>query len=202
MTTAITSRQATGDLKREIKLQAIILASYIALLWALELVDSAVFRGGLDGLGIHPRSPAGVWGILAAPFLHGGFGHLAANTAPLAVLAWFVMLRETRHFFIVGAISAVIGGLGIWLFGGAGTVHIGASITIFGFLGYLLFRGWFDRNFASILGSLVVALLYGSLVLGMLPGRPGISWEGHLFGFAGGALAARLLRQRRAPVSR
>jgi membrane associated rhomboid family serine protease len=87
----------------------------------------------------------------------------------------------------------IVGGFGVWLFGVPGSVHIGASILIFGYLGFLLLRGYFQRNFVSIFLSIIVSFLYGGLVLGMLPFSPGISWEGHLFGFLGGVLAAKLI---------
>jgi membrane associated rhomboid family serine protease len=189
-------KAAAVELRRELKLQATLMVGFVGLLWAIELVDQVVFRGALDSLGIRPRSMSGLYGIPLAPLLHGGFGHLAANTVPLIVLGWMVMLRETRDIFVVTLLSTLVGGAGVWLVGGAATVHVGASILIFGYLGYLLLRGWFDRGFWSMAGSILVALLYGGLVFGVLPGQPGISWEGHLFGFAGGVLAARLLRRR------
>ncbi|MDQ3485269.1 MAG: rhomboid family intramembrane serine protease, partial [Actinomycetota bacterium] len=37
---------------------------------------------------------------------------------------------------------------------------------------------------------------YGGLLLGVLPSQPGISWQGHLFGAVGGALAAAMLSER------
>ncbi len=185
-----------SGMKRELKAQAAILFGFVAILWAIELIDLTLFGGGLDGWGIRPRSIVGLRGIVLAPFLHGGIGHLAANTGPLIVLGWFVMLSQTRHFFTVGIMSSVVGGIGVWLIGATSSVHIGASITIFGFLGYLLLRGWFDRRFWVIIGSVLVALSYGGLVFGVLPGQPGISWEGHLFGFVGGALAARVMRPK------
>ena len=79
------------------------------------------------------------------------------------------------------------------MFAAPSSVHIGASILIFGYLGFLLLRGYFQRNFISIFLSVVVAFFYGGLVLGVLPSAPGISWQGHLFGFLGGILAAKLI---------
>ena len=179
-------------LTHELKLQLRLLAAFVALLWALEIVD--VFVGGsLDKLGIRPRSMTGLPGILVAPLLHRGFAHLAANTVPLAVLAWMVMVRRTSDIVTVSLAATLVGGAGIWLFGGSDTVHIGASILVFGYFGYLLLRGWFERSVTSILGSIVVAALYGGLIVGVLPGTAGVSWEGHLFGFIGGVLAARAL---------
>lgn len=179
----------------ELRTQGRILGGAIALMWSLELVDIFLFRGSLDRYGIHPRSFSGLWGILFAPWLHGGLGHLIANTIPFVILGWFVMLRETSDFWIVTAITMLVGGLGVWLVGSPYTIHIGASTLIFGYLGYLLLRGYFERSFSSILISLEVGFLYGGILWGVLPARPGISWQGHLFGFIGGALAARLLSQ-------
>jgi len=180
-------------INQEIKTQAAILGGSISLLWAIEIVDIFVFRGGLDRYGIRPYSIPGLWGILFAPFLHGGFGHLMANTIPFITLGWLVMLQETSDFFIVTAIAMVVGGLGTWLTGSPQSIHIGASGVIFGYLGFLLFRGYFLRNIPSIAVSLVVGLFYGGLIWGIFPGQMGISWQGHLFGFLGGAIAAKLL---------
>ncbi|MBW2459300.1 MAG: rhomboid family intramembrane serine protease, partial [Deltaproteobacteria bacterium] len=160
-------------------------------------IDVAILGGALDHWGIRPRSIVGLRGIVLAPFLHGGIGHIGANTGPLLVLGWFVMLSQTRNFFTVGILSSLVGGAGVWLIGASNSIHIGASITIFGFLGYLLLRGWFDRRFWVIIGSVLVALSYGGLVFGVLPGQPGISWEGHLFGFIGGVLSARVMRSQK-----
>ncbi len=103
------------------------------------------------------------------------------------------MLQETSDFWIVSLLTMIIGGLGVWFFGAPGSVHIGASILIFGYLGFLLLRGYFQRNFMSMFLSVLVTFLYGGLVLGVLPASPGISWQGHLFGFLGGILAAKLI---------
>jgi membrane associated rhomboid family serine protease len=179
-------------IKRELKGQAIILAGVVALLWVIEGVD-ALFGQAFDVLGVVPRSVVGLRGILFAPFLHGGFAHLIANTVPLVVLGWLVMLRETRDFFVVWALSAFVGGLGTWLIAPSNSVHIGASGVVFGFLGYLLARGWFERKALSVVLAAVAGVAYGGALFGVLPGQVGISWQGHLFGFLGGVLAARLM---------
>ncbi|MDX2229209.1 MAG: rhomboid family intramembrane serine protease [Leptolyngbyaceae cyanobacterium bins.349] len=186
------------SIKNELKLQVLILFGCVAMAWALELFDLFVlkggynFRGGLDQYGIIPRDLIGLRGILFAPFLHGGLGHLISNTIPFLVLGWLVMLRETSDFFVVSILSALVSGLGTWVFGASGT-HIGASGVIFGYLGYLLARGYFERSMTAIAISLFVGTLYGSLIWGVLPLQPGVSWEGHLFGFLGGILSAKLL---------
>lgn len=198
------AKAKTGDAKlalvREVKAQATVLGGLVGSMWLLELLDAVVFQGGLDRYGIRPRSISGLWGILFAPFLHGGFAHLIANTVPLLVLGFFIMQRRKRDLAYVSAASAGVGGLGTWLVGAANSVHIGASILVFGYLGYLLSRGYFERKLWSIAGSVAVFLLYGGALFGVLPGTPGISWEGHLFGLLGGVLAARGLVDRRIEV--
>jgi len=188
--------QETQTLAREVKTQATILGGLVAAMWGLELIDLVIFQGALDSYGILPRTIIGLRGILFAPFLHGGLPHLIANTVPFLTLGWFVMLQETSDFFIVTAITMVVSGLGVWLIGSPG-VHIGASGLVFGYLGFLLLRGYFQRNIPSILLSLLVGFLYGGAIWGVLPTVPGVSWEGHLFGFIGGIIAARLLSQRK-----
>ncbi len=180
----------------EFRLQITVLLSLVALLWAIEAVDWFVFRGALDQLfGIRPRTAAGLWGILFAPFLHGSFSHLFANTIPLVSLGWLVMLRKTSDWFAVSAIAALCSGLGTWLIGASNSTHIGASGVIFGYFGFLLLRGYFERSFVAIVFSVLVTFLYGGIILGTLPffNAPNVSWEGHLFGFIGGAVAAWLL---------
>lgn len=194
------SSQETRAITRELKTQVTILGGFVALMWLIELVDILVFRQALNIYGILPRHVIGLRGIFFAPFLHGGLAHLIANTLPFVILGWFVMLQETSDFFVVTGITMLVSGLGVWLFGSPG-FHIGASGVIFGYLGFLLLRGYFERNIPSILLSLIVGVFYGSAIWGVLPLQQGISWEGHLFGFIGGVLAARLLTRPKKKLS-
>lgn len=194
------SRSDEGrSIAQELRTHVIVLVGFVALMWAIEILDQFVFRLGLgrtlDVYGIIPRNPIGLRGILFAPFLHGSFAHLISNTVPFVILGWLVMARQTSDFFWVTVISAFVSGLGTWLFGSIGynSVHIGASGVVFGYLGYLLLRGYFERSPIAVAISLFVGTLYGSLLWGVLPVQYGISWEGHLFGLIGGAIAARLL---------
>jgi membrane associated rhomboid family serine protease len=189
-----TKRSILSEFKQQIQ----ILLTMVLVLWAVEISDWLIFRGALDTwLGIRPRSVQGLWGILFAPFLHGDFTHLLANTVPLVSLGWLIMLRKTKDWFVVSAIAALCSGFGTWLVGSPYSVHIGASGVIFGYFGFLLLRGYFERSVVAIAFSLLVAFFYGSIIWGVLPNQPGISWEGHLFGFLGGILAAKRLSKPR-----
>jgi membrane associated rhomboid family serine protease len=170
---------------------------WAAIFWLIEILDFFVFRGKLDRFGIQPHNIIGLRGILFAPFLHGGFSHLIANTIPFLTLGWLTMLQETSDFYIVSIATMLIGGLGVWLFGVPGSIHIGASLLIYGYLGFLLLRGYFQKNLPSIVLSIIVFFLYGGLLWGVLPSRMGISWQGHLFGFLGGAIAAWLIAKEK-----
>jgi membrane associated rhomboid family serine protease len=188
-------KNSERSVSQELQTQIAVLGGLVAIMWAIEIIDVLFFQrrlgfgGSLDIYGILPRNPIGLRGILFAPFLHGNFAHLIANTIPFLTLGWLVMLREISDFFWVSVIAAIVGGFGTWLIGSPG-VHIGASGVIFGYLGYLLSRGYFDRKPLSVAISLFVGVVYGSMLWGVLPLQRWISWEGHLFGFIGGVIAA------------
>jgi len=190
-----------AEVRREFLRQAAILGGIVALLWLLEAINLLLFRGRLAALGVQPRTLTGLRGILLAPFLHVSFAHLAANTIPFVVLGWLVMVRSASDFYVVAVVSAAVSGLGVWLFGGPHTVHVGMSGVIFGFLGYLLTRGIYERRLGSIVLALVALLLYGGALWGVLPLTAGVSWQGHLFGFLGGWLVAYFATRRGRSVS-
>jgi len=178
--------------------QVQILGGFVILIWVIEILDVFVFRQSLDRFGILPRNIIGLRGILFAPFLHGSFAHVAANTMPFLVLGWFIMLRGTKQFYFVSFISALVAGVGTWVFGSP-AFHIGASGVVFGYLGFLIFKGYFERSAIAIFLSFTAAFLYGGVLWGVLPLQRGISWEGHLFGFIGGVIAAKILSPTKIP---
>lgn len=170
-----------------------VLGASLATMWVV-FVATVLSGGSLLALGVIPRTSAGLRGILFAPFLHGGLNHIVANSIPFVVLGWLVMLRDSRHFLTVSLYSMVGSGIMAWLLGAPGSVHIGASGVIFGYLGFLMLSGWFARSFSSILISVAVTVMWGGILLGVMPGQAGISWQAHLGGFIGGVLAARRFR--------
>lgn len=171
-------------------------AGFVVLLWAIELID-VVASHRLDGWGIEPRTDEGLLGIVAAPLLHGGWGHLVANTVPALVLGFLTLATGIARGLAATAIIWFGGGLAVWLFAGGNSVHIGASGLIFGWLTYLVVQGFVDRKPMEIGIGVVVLLVYGGILWGVLPGQPGISWQGHLFGAIAGVVAAIALSERR-----
>ncbi len=174
----------------------LILFALVALMWVLEVVDVAVDHR-LDRYGIEPRDVDGLDGIVAAPFLHVGFGHLLANTVPFVVMGVVIALEGARRLVLVTVIVGLISGLGTWLVAAAGTVHLGASGIVFGYATYLIARGVFNRRGTELAVGAAVALIWGGAIVGGLDPERGISWQGHLFGAIGGVVAARALTRER-----
>ena len=191
-------KEEARALARELRLRVTVVSLSVGALWLVQLVNFFVFDSELVAYGVQPRSLLGLFGILFMPLLHGGWGHLLANTlgAPLAFLA---SERRTADLVLVSIGTALSSGLGCWLFGAAGSVHVGASGVIYGYLGFLMGRGLFERRPVALLLAGLTTFLYGGLLWGVLPllSGPGISWQGHLFGWLGGLFMARLLRHRR-----
>ena len=183
-----------------LKAHAMVLGGTLAVFWAVFVVNT-VLGGALLRFGVIPRTTVGLRGILFAPFLHGSLSHIVANSIPFVALGWMVMLRDERHFIPVTLAGMIGSALAAWVLGAPGSVHIGASGVVFGYLGFLMLSGWYARSFGSIVLSVIVTLVWGSLVFGMMPGEPGISWQAHVGGFLGGVLAARAFSvPRRGPT--
>ncbi|WP_121002805.1 rhomboid family intramembrane serine protease [Saccharothrix australiensis] len=169
-------------------LSAAVVLGFVGLLFVVEGIDTAL-GGRLDASGVRPRDFTEWDNLLWAPVLHLGWDHVTGNAVPLLVLGFLASSGGVKQFLQVTAVIWLTNGLGVWVFGSPGS-HIGASGLVFGFLVFLLLRGLFARSAAQVLVAVVVFALYGALLLGVLPGQPGISWESHLFGALGGALAA------------
>ncbi len=186
----VSNNQHVQRVRSTLVQHVLILGSIVTLLWMVELLDLLLWNGGLDYYGIQPRTLSGLRNIFVSPILHAGVGHLFTNTLPFLILGWFIMLRSTREYFFVTAVAVLVSGLGIWIFGAGNSIHLGVSGVVFGYLGFLLSRGYFERSPVAIALALIALFFYGSMIWGVLPLRDGVSWLGHLFGLIGGGLAA------------
>jgi membrane associated rhomboid family serine protease len=180
------------------KQRLLVIVVLAAVMWLIQVLNSLVWGGGLSlRYGIHPRTTSGLFGIVFAPFLHGGYLHLLSNTVPFLVLGSLVAVRGMGQFVTASVLIVIGGGLGTWLTGGAYTVHVGASGVIFGYFGFLVLAGLLEKEPGSLLVSVVVGMLYGGMIWGVLPTVPHVSWQGHLFGFLAGLGTARLFASKR-----
>jgi membrane associated rhomboid family serine protease len=178
-----------------------LLIAIVGLMWLSEVIDTAL-HGRLDQYGIIAREPDGLFGIITAPFLHLGFGHLISNTLPLVTLGAIIAISGALRLFSVTAIVTTIGGLGTWLISPPHTITIGASGLVFGYAAYLIARGIFNRRLGQVAIGVIVVVVWGSALFGGLLPQDGISWQGHLFGGIAGIFAAWVLADDRKPAKR
>ena len=173
------------------KARAQTLALFVGSIWLVSIVGFLIPLQRM--LGIEPRTLTSLPGLATAPWVHAGLGHLVANTMPLLVLGWLAVLPREKDFWQAVTGGALGAGAFAWLLGGPHTVHIGASGVVFGLFGFVLARGFFARRLVDIAIAVPATMLYGfSMVLGLLPVYPGVSWQSHLGGAVGGVLAARI----------
>lgn len=166
---------------------------YLLAIWAVFAVNALLFGGGLNYFGIHPLDPASLPHIVSAPLLHANLSHIMSNSIPGAIFCFLIGYSGSRVFWEVTLIAGVIAGLGTWFLGGIGTNHIGASGLVYGWLAYLVVRGFFNRSPQQISLGILLGFLYSGLIWGVLPTTPGVSWQGHLFGAIGGVVAGMLI---------
>ncbi len=161
--------------------QVRILLVIFIVITSVEVLNALLGRM-LNAYGILPRSLDHWYGIPFAPFLHGSPAHYASNIIPLLVLSFFAMQHGILRYLLV-TVGVILGsGFLVWLLGRP-AIHIGASGLIYGYFGFLLVAGFVSREFKLMLISVIVWILYGSIVYGVLPTLPHISFESHLAGF-------------------
>ncbi len=159
-------------------------------LWLLEGLDQAS-NNALDSYGIRPRTDEGLLSVFVAPWLHGGWAHLVSNTLPFFVLGIIVLLEGWRSWARATLIVLLASGATVWLLAPTNSLTLGASGIVFGWLVYLLVRGFFTGSPGQIATGVVVFLFYGGMLWGVLPSDAAVSWQAHLGGALGGILAAR-----------
>ena len=173
----------------------------LASMWAIQLAD-AVLPGSFTGFGLRSWDISGLGGIVLSPLLHASWAHLIANSLPFLVLGCLVAIEGAGRFWLVTAIIAVVGGAGTWLVNAPGTLTVGASVLVFGYFGYVVMRVFAPGRVAHRIGyaliALIVIVLYGTaMFVGVFGAADGVSWQAHLFGAIGGALAVFIGRTPR-----
>lgn len=176
----------------------LVVGSFVALLFAIELVNTVTLHALNGVFGLRPRSADGVLDIFTFPLLHANLNHVLSNALPLIIFGFLVFMSGLRVFLTAVACSWLGSGAAVWLIG-AGGVTVGASGLVFGLFAFLLVRGFFNRNWWQILLSVVLFMAYGSILFGLIPSVAGyVSWQAHLGGAVGGVLAALVLKARAA----
>lgn len=170
---------------------------FVVAIWCAFIIDQVL---PLEAFGLRPRSLFGLIGIPSMTFLHGNMSHIISNTLPLVTLLLLLVSSRANSFVVIVMIVCIGGGL-LWLFGNPRTIHIGASLLVFGLAGFLLINGFFfERKVLTTIISIFVLLSYGgALISGIAPWQKGVSWDGHLYGFMAGVIVAYLssIKRRR-----
>jgi membrane associated rhomboid family serine protease len=135
--------------------------------------------------GIFPRRITGIAGIFASPFVHSNFNHLINNSIPFFFLLSAIFYFYHKVAWKVLFYSYLITGVMVWLMARS-SYHIGASGLVYSFAAFLFVSGIIRKNINLLAISLLVIFLYGSMVWGIFPYRPDMSWESHLMGLITG----------------
>jgi len=170
-----------------------ILVTFVIIIWLVEVINILSGRA-LVVYGILPRHLSGLSGILLHPFLHGSPSHLISNSLPLMILGFIVALEGRSKFIKVTLYIVIVGGALLWLLGRA-SLHIGASLLIFGYFGYIVVNAFHKGSFLSVFVALIAVASYGGIIYGVLPLDNRVSWEGHLFGLIAGIAAVKSVKQ-------
>jgi membrane associated rhomboid family serine protease len=174
-----------------------VMIGFVTVLWAVQIANWADQYGLNRSYGIEPRAATRLPDIFLAPFLHWSWGHIEANSGPLFVLGLIAAYRGVWRFVGVTVLVAATSGLAIWFFQSQHALTVGASGLVFGYFGYVVARGVFDRSLIDTLLGLVIALSYAYMLTVAIPGTPGVSWVGHVGGLVGGIAAGWIFRNRR-----
>jgi membrane associated rhomboid family serine protease len=190
---------STGDAQAvlaEARKALFVMVGFLAIIWVVQIFNWADHYHLSQQYGIHTRSPGSLPEILSAPFLHLSWTHIEGNSGPLFVFGFLAAYRGVAKFLAVTLFVMVTSGVAAWLFLPNGTVSAGASGVVFGYFGYIMVRGFFDRHVIDMILGAVMALCFAYQFSVLLP-HQGISWEAHVGGLVGGVAAGWIFRERR-----
>jgi membrane associated rhomboid family serine protease len=172
-----------------------VMVTFLAVIWSVQVMNWILGYHLSQDFGVRARDVASLPDIFTSPILHGSWAHIEGNSGPLFIFGFLAAYRGVKKFLALTVLIVIVGGLGEWLTSPSNTVTIGASGLVFGFLGYVIVRGIFDRHKIDIVIGLVMALCFAYQFTALLPAN-GISWQGHVFGLVGGILGGWIFRDR------
>src|SRR5713101_6064402 len=173
-----------------------VMVGFLAVIWIVQVANWVDHYQLTQSYGIRPRDVGSLPDILTAPFLHVSWAHIEGNSGPLFIFGFLAAYRGVTKFFGVTALVVLTSGLGAWLTESTNSVGVGASGVVFGYFGYIMVRGIFDRHAIDLLIGAVMALCFAYQFSVLLP-HAGIGWQAHVGGLVGGVAAGWLFRDRR-----
>ena len=178
-----------------------VMVGFLAVLWIIQVVNVADHYQLTQDYGIKPRDLGSLPDVLTAPFLHVSWTHIESNSGPLFIFGFLAAYRGVLRFLGLTALVILVSGLAAWFTGTPGTVGVGASGVVFGYLGYILVRGFFDRRPIDIMIGAVMALCFAYQFTVLLP-HAGIGWQAHIGGLAAGVVGGWVFRDRRSATAK
>jgi membrane associated rhomboid family serine protease len=172
-----------------------VMVGFLALLWIIQIVNWADHYRLTFEYGIRPRDLGSLPDIVTAPFLHFSWAHIEGNSGPLFIFGLLAAYRGVTKFLGVTVLVILTSGFAAWLFESHGSVGAGASGVVFGYFGYIMVRGFFDRHAIDMLLGAVMALCFAYQFTVLLP-QAGIGWQAHIGGLVGGVAAGWVFRDR------
>jgi len=172
-----------------------VMVGFLTVLWIIQLVNAADHYQLTINYGIRPHDVRSLPDIVIAPFLHVSWTHIESNSGPLFIFGFLAAYRGVVRFLGLTGLVILASGFAAWFTGSTGTIGAGASGVVFGYLGYILVRGFFDRRGIDILLGLVMALCFAYQFTVLVP-RNGIGWQAHIGGLAAGVIGGWIFRTR------
>ncbi|WP_205304322.1 rhomboid family intramembrane serine protease [Nonomuraea montanisoli] len=172
-----------------------VMVAFLAVIWVAQIVNWASGYALSRDYGLQAWNPATLPNMVSSPFLHWSWEHIEGNSGPLFIFGFLSAYRGVARFFSVTALIIVVSELGAWFTSDPNGIGVGASGIVFGYFGYVLVRGAFDRHLIDIVVGVVMALCFAYQFTGLLP-QEGVGWQAHLFGFLAGVVGGWVFRDR------
>lgn len=161
---------------------------FLFVIWSIKFAE-IFLNTNFHKLGVYPLKLDGLIGIIFAPLIHGDLNHLISNSVSLYVLMIGIFYFYSRVSYRVFIFSYLISGFWVWIIARP-AYHIGASGLIYAFGAFLITSGILKNNKRLMALSFIVIFVYGSMIWGIFPNKPNISWESHLLGMLSGIILA------------
>ena len=191
------ANRSAEEFIREAKNAVFVMVGFLSLIWVLQIANWADSDHLDYDYGILPRVVSRLPEIFTAPFFHYGWAHIESNSGPLFVFGLLAAYRGVKRFLLLTLIVTISSGAAVWIFQGSNELTVGASGLVYGYFGYVVVKGIFDRHLVDILIGAVMALSFAYILVATVPGVPHVSWIGHLGGLVGGVASGWLLRSNR-----
>ncbi|WP_188196955.1 rhomboid family intramembrane serine protease [Nonomuraea sp. SYSU D8015] len=175
-----------------------VMVGFLAVIWMTQVLNWASGYALSYEYGRRAWDLESLPDIVSAPFLHWSWEHIQSNSGPLFIFGFLSAYRGVAKFFGVTGFIIVVSGLGSWFTSAPNSVSAGVSGVVFGYFGYVLVRGAFDRHLIDIVVGVVMALSFSYQFAGLLP-QERIGWQAHMFGFLAGLVGGWLFRDRARP---